>query len=49
MRGGATELNESQKWATSKTSLRTTGLDNISSNVRMIDEFESDLGVRDEI
>jgi hypothetical protein len=27
MRGGATEVNETQKWATSKKSLRTTGLD----------------------
>jgi hypothetical protein len=27
MRGGATEVNETQKWATSKKSLRTTGID----------------------
>jgi hypothetical protein len=28
MRGGATEVNENQKWATSKKRLRTTVLDN---------------------
>jgi hypothetical protein len=27
MRGGATEVNETQTWATSKKRLRTTGLD----------------------
>jgi hypothetical protein len=30
MRGGATEVNETQKWATSKKRLRTTVLDELS-------------------
>jgi hypothetical protein len=33
MRGGATEVNETQKWATNKKTLRTTGLDNQGSGV----------------
>jgi hypothetical protein len=48
MRGGATEVNETHKWATSKKRLRTSGLDDLnkprlappqmsSKNVRRID------------
>jgi hypothetical protein len=31
MRGGATEVNETQKWATSKKRLRTTGFKDIKN------------------
>jgi hypothetical protein len=34
MRGGATEVNETQKWATSKKSLKTTGLDDRRIGIR---------------
>jgi hypothetical protein len=36
MRGGATEVNETQKWATSKKRLRTTALRNTTKNAQDI-------------